>query len=365
MKIALIYNFAQHYRTNIFQLIDKTFNCDFVFGDRYLDVMKMDYQLLHGKVTEVKNIKFGPLIWQTKTVKLAWANYDTFIMLGEPMCISSWFILILSRVLGKRFYFWTHGWYGREGWTKRLIKKIYFGLATGVMLYGEYARQLMIKQGFRPEKLTVIHNSLAYDTQITLRNELRDSSSFCNHFGNTYPTIIFIGRLTEVKKLDQILLAQSICKEKGCLFNVTFIGEGTMETALMKLTKELGLQNLVWFYGPSYDEKKLSQLLYDADLCVAPGNIGLTAIHAMSFGCPCISHNDFKWQMPEFEAIQENITGTFFERDNVEDLARAIMQWLDIHRNDREQVRKACFREIDEKWNPHRQLEIIKKVIGA
>ena len=69
--------------------------------------------------------------------------------------------------------------------------------------------------------------------------------------------------------------------------------------------------------------------------------------------------------MPEFEAIQENITGTFFERDNVEDLARAIMQWLDIHRNDREQVRKACFREIDEKWNPHRQLEIIKKVIGA
>ena len=267
-------------------------------------------------------------------------------------------------MLGKRFYFWTHGWYGREGWLKKIIKKVYFGLANGTMLYGEYAREIMLNQGFSSQKLAVIHNSLAYDTQIALRQELKECSIFSNHFGNDYPNIVFIGRLTEVKKLDQILISQSICKTDGCDFNVTFIGDGEMRTELEELTKILNLEKFVWFYGPSYDEKGLSQLLYSADLCVAPGNIGLTAMHAMTFGCPCISHNDFKWQMPEFEAIQEGVTGAFFERDNTENLARVIKEWLNKHRSDREVVRNACFKEIDEKWNPHKQIEVIKEMIG-
>ena len=126
------------------------------------------------------------------------------------------------------------------------------------------------------------------------------------------------------------------------------------------------IENLcVWFYGPSYDEKELSQLLYDADLCVSPGNIGLTAMHALSFGCPCISHTNFKMQKPEFEAINEGVTGAFFEYNNVEDLANVITHWLETHKNDREKVRKACFREIDENWNPHLQLEIIRRTTKA
>lgn len=56
-----------------------------------------------------------------------------------------------------------------------------------------------------------------------------------------------------------------------------------------------------------------AELIYNADLCVAPGNIGLTAMHAMMFGCPCISHNDFSWQMPEFEAIVPYKTGNFLK----------------------------------------------------
>lgn len=40
MKLCIIYNFAQHYRTNIFTLIDKTFNCGWVFGDAMSDVKK-------------------------------------------------------------------------------------------------------------------------------------------------------------------------------------------------------------------------------------------------------------------------------------------------------------------------------------
>lgn len=48
MKLCLIYNFAQHYRTSIFKLIDQEYDCDFFFGDSYLNVKKMDYSQLKG-----------------------------------------------------------------------------------------------------------------------------------------------------------------------------------------------------------------------------------------------------------------------------------------------------------------------------
>lgn len=49
-KLCLIYNFAQHYRAEIFQELDKTFDVDFYFGDKYLDVKKMDYSLLRVRL---------------------------------------------------------------------------------------------------------------------------------------------------------------------------------------------------------------------------------------------------------------------------------------------------------------------------
>ena len=67
--------------------------------------------------------------------------------------------------------------------------------------------------------------------------------------------------------------------------------------------------------------------------------------------------------MPEFEAILDGKTGCFFRRDDVADLARAIDEWFSRQATNRQAVREACFQEIDENWNPHKQLQIIKKVI--
>ncbi len=346
--------------------MDQQMDIDFVFGEKYLNVKKMDYRLLKHKVTEVKTIELiGQLDWQCGVVKQLFKGYDKLIILGKPMSVSTWVVLLLGRMMGKEIYFWTHGWYGKEGKFKTLVKKVYFGLANGTMTYGNYARNLMIKEGLKAEKITTIHNSLMYDEQINIRETLISSSLYQDHFGNSNPVIIFVGRLTPIKKLNQILEAQAICMARGFDFNVVFVGDGTERERLEDMADNLILKDRVWFYGPSYDEKELSGLIYNADLCVAPGNIGLTAIHAMAYGCPCLSHNDFPYQMPEFEAIQEGKTGAFFERDNISSLADNIHKWLTDHQQEREQIRQNCFKEIDEQWNPHIQVEIIKKAIGV
>lgn len=368
MKLCLIYNYAQHYRANIFKLIRETFDCDFVFGDSMADVKKLDYSILKGNVTETHTIRlFSGWYWQRGVVCQLFKNYDCYILLGETRALSTWLFCVLARFLKRRkkIYFWTHGWYGKETRLESLIKKIEFKLPNGgIFTYGDYARKLMIKEGFNGNKIFPIHNSLNYDQQMGIRKTLVHQKIFQDHFGNNNPNLFFVGRLTPVKQLDQVLDAMTICNKKGQYFNLTFIGDGTEMKKLKTKSEELELTDQVWFYGPCYDEQKLGLLIYNADLCVAPGNIGLTAMHSLVFGTPCITHNDFPYQMPEFEALEEGNTGTFFERDNVEDLAQKITDWFEKMGGNREVVRKLCMYKVDSEWNPYYQINVIKQGLG-
>lgn len=361
-KICLIYNFAHHYRTDIFCLMDKELSIDFVFGDKYLDVKKMDYSLIKNFKKEVKNIVLfkKPIYYQQGVLKLLFGKYSSFLMLGEPICLSTWLMLILCKVFKKKIYFWSHGWYGKETFIIGILKKIFFSLSDGVFLYSDYSKKLMVNENFNKDKLHVIYNSLSYDSQLKERINIKDSNIYNRHFKNDFKNLIFIGRLTKVKKLNMILEALNILKNKNKYYNLTFIGEGESKSYLLKLVEKYKLSDVVWFYGKSYKESELSTLIYNADLCVSPGNVGLTAIHSLNYGTPVLTHNNFAYQMPEFEAIQQNKTGLFFDYNDVSSLSDKIQFWLE-NNTDKNKIRKACYEVIDKKYNPYYQIDVFKK----
>lgn len=235
--------------------------------------------------------------------------------------------------------------------------------ADEIFTYGNYARDLMIKEGFNPQRLHILHNSLDYDKQLELRNSGLKSEIFKKHFHNENPVLIFIGRLTPVKKLDMLVKAIAILREKGENYNLVFVGDGTEKEKLISLTKQMKVDDRIWFYGACYDEETNAELIFNADLCVAPGNVGLTAMHTMVFGTPVISHNNFPYQMPEFEAIIPEKTGCFFKMDDTEDLINKIIDWFNYNAGCRENVRKNCMDEIDSQWNPYFQMDVIKRII--
>lgn len=365
MKILQQDNIGTHYRAAIYRLMDKELECDFCFGDKVDDIKKMDYSLLFNKVIEVHN---KPLwkgaYYQEGVPALIKANYDTYIFIGETRCLSTWLFLIRSIFYPKkRIYFWTHGVLGKSGLCKRLLHRLFYSFCDGVFVYNERSTRLLAEEGIPSRKLHTIYNSLDYDAQLPIRKALKPSDLYQKHFGNDNKNIVFIGRLTTVKRFDLLIDAVAELKNRGELVNVTFVGDGVERQNMVQRVDELGLREQVWFYGASYDEQKNAEMIFNADVCVSPGNIGLTAMHVLMFGCPAITNDDFDHQMPEFEAIQEGKSGTFFKAGDSTSLSDTLHDWFANHTDDREEVRQACYAEIDGKWNPHNQIRIFKEVL--
>lgn len=366
-KICCIFNLAPHYNASIYKLMDQELNCDFFIGDRADSPMKlMNYDELKGFKKLLRRIPLlSNFYWQKNAIRLSFKPYNHYIISGEPYCISTWLILLLAMIQGKRTYLWTHGWYGHENLLKKGIKKIFFKLSTKVLLYGDYACNLMIKEGFLPSKLICIYNSLDYDSQCKVRESLAVTRIYQDHFGNNFPVLLYIGRIQKRKKLDLLIEALNILNNKGENCNLIIIGKETDETHIKKLVSNYKLDNNVWFYGSCYEEKIIGELIYNSSVCISPGNVGLTAMHSLVYGTPVITHDNFSNQMPEFEAIKAEITGSFFIEDSVDDLCNKIIQWISYPIAQRDLVRESCYAIIHEKYNPYVQIDIIKRITGS
>ena len=363
-KVCMFFNDLALYRKAIYKMLDEEYDCDWYIEDTDTGVKEFDPSELH--YVERLPIKSVGSFYRTKGLRrLLKKDYDIYFMLGATRNLSLFSFCLQKKLFypKKRVYFWTHGFYGKESWVEKTFwKRPLLKMADGLFTYGDYAKKIMVEDGFKAEKIYPIHNSLDYETQLSLRRQMVASDIYKNHFQNDYPVIVFIGRLTAVKRLDLLIDAIALLKKQRQLYNLVFVGDGAMREALEAKVKENNIEQQTWFYGACYDEKQNAELIYNADLCVAPGNIGLTAMHVLMFGCPAISHNNFSLQMPEFEAIKPGQTGDFFEYDNSESLATTINLWFEKNGKRREEVRKACYREIDDNWNPYYQMNLIKSV---
>lgn len=343
------------YRESIWQLLrdEKSYDFHFFFSNQNLSGIKSISSSHHNKYHEIENHFFlGRLIWQSKFLKKLIKNKpDILILLGEMNVISNWVLAIFGKLFGTKVYYWGHGIYGNESFLKRLFRLLFLKLAYGHILYGEWAKTKLVHNGFDKKKLHVVCNSLNYDNQKKHFEKLLKKKIDTKVF-----RLIFVGRLTKTKKIDQILRAlRKISNQTKYELNI--VGDGSEKSYLINLKNELGLSNIN-FLGSIYDEQILSELIFNSNVCVSPGNIGLTAMHSLSYGTPVITHNDFKNQMPEAEAIIENINGLFFKKDNIEDLAEKIFKSSEI-KFDKHLVRSI----IDEKYNPNFQKQIFDNLI--
>ena len=365
-KICCIFNLGPHYNYPLYVEMSKELHCDFYIGDHLPYFIKtFEYNSLPNFKGTLRNKFLHNFYWQVGAIKLLFKPYHTYIMTGEPYCLSHWILLILSKFTKKRMIAWTHGWYGRETTLKKTIKKAFFHLFNHILSYNEYAIQLMEKEGFDRKKMTCIANSLDSDRIKLIRQQLKDTDIFSQHFGNTNPVLIYCGRIQKSKQIDMIIDSIERMNNEDFKVNFVIVGKDVEQTGLSEYVNKKHLQEQVWFYGACYDDAILGELFYNATVCVSPGNVGLTAIHALSFGCPVVTHNNFAYQGPEFEAIIPNYTGDYFQQGNIEDLTNKIRKWAQRNNIERAQTRQIAFKEIERKWDIHQQIKTLQTIITA
>ena len=134
-KVCCIYNSAPLYRKSIFHKMDEELNCSFVFGDRpvtaSVKIKEFDVSnLKHLRMTLVNRIVIkSPLYWQPGVLSMLREDFDSYIILGDIYCLSTWIFALFARFMrNKRVYFWTHGVYGDENKIASFIKKFFFNL---------------------------------------------------------------------------------------------------------------------------------------------------------------------------------------------------------------------------------------------
>ena len=295
-------------------------------------------------------------LWQTGIITRVLGNkYEVFILDGAISHISTWIFAIIGRITGKKIIFWSHGFKGVDTGIKKKIRTFFLKkLPHGLILYGDFSKNVMVAEGFNAERIFVIGNSLDYNAQKKLRDSLLKKefeiqtlkkSLFANHF----KTLIFIGRLMPNKKIDKILDSLYNLEKKGVFLNCIIIGDGPDKSRLANMIKEYNLEDKVYFAGALYKEAEIAKLFLISDLMVSPGNVGLNCIHALAYGVPVITHDNFKYQNPEVESIAPDKNGLLYSYNDYVDMTNKIRLWFTEERNE---VFYECLKPIEEKFNP-------------
>lgn len=370
-KILVIYPGFPHYRNGIIEeLLEDKENEYFFIGDKNMMGTSIKAYDFNGnkKFFNTPSFKFKSFVFHKKMISYILKNdFDSYILHSSPFWITILISFFILKLKGKKCYNWTHGLLKDEDNFKTKFYINFYKFFDGILLYGYGARNNMIKKGFPKEKLTVIYNSLDYKKQVINRGKLNIDDFIAlkeKLFGINYKRhqLIFIGRLTKQKKLTVLLDLIEILNSKGQKFNLVFVGDGNEKKNLEEITINKNLSDQIKFYGPSYDEFEIYSLIAISDCCISPGEIGLTAIHALTYGTPVISHNNPNYQMPEFESIIDGVNGKLVEYNDMESLVEAVLNWFNEN-NDRDVVRNNCYKIIDEVFNPVNQKQIINNLI--
>lgn len=373
-KILFVTNFFPLYRKNIWKKLLDNKKSDVIFyfdpiQNEGIQVEKNFFSESKKRKNSFKEIKnfyfFGRIIWQSKIIRECFsASFNQAIFLGDMNILSTWISLLICKLRNKKTILWTHGFYGNESYIKRFLRIVFYSIGNKYLVYGQRGKKLMVNAGFNENKIFVIYNSLDYDLQKDYFNKYQKNNinRDLNFFRNKkLKTIIFLGRLTSVKKIDQLIKSLKKLNSDMVKFNLLIIGDGPEKSKLKKISKKGLEKGWIHFYGKTYEESELSKLIYSSDLMVSPGNTGLNAVHALSYGTPVATHNNFNKQMPEAAVVEDQITGFLFNENDINNLSFKIEQWFSKFNN---KITKAQRRKIiDEKYNPEYQFKIISEAL--
>ena len=300
--------------------------------------------------TALCNFELGSFLWQRGLLRLILTGgFDAVIMTGSANHLTAWAIGLASRMRATPLLFWTTGWHRREKGFKRIVRLLFYRLASALMLYSDRGQQIGVDMGYPQSRMSVIYNSVAAPG---VAEELEPLARTSAHGGDSTPDtkIVFVGRLNQEKRLDMLIEACDRLFSIGHHIRLVIGGDGPERVRLQHLASRSRVR--VVFVGEVYSDSVLARIYQGASMTVIPGRAGLTAIQSLAYSTPVITHSNFDQQVAEASAIRPSITGQFFQQGDVRDLVQKMLLLLERDDLEARTMREACYREWLGKWSP-------------
>ena len=252
------------------------------------------------------------LLWQC--ILLRAVRSDSVILNSNTRILSNWVILVLRKLLFKKTFLWGH----TSGKNARLnyFRDLFVRLSSGFIAYTKSQKAYL-------ESKNLVGSVVSANNACLSASEC----GFIEKPLDALNSIVYVGRLIEEKKVEQLICAFAQSVKKGTLPSDTalvIIGDGLEREALERTVETEVIKN-VFFKGHVIDSAQLKSIYSTAFASVSPGYVGLSATQSFSFGVPmCVSRDEF--HSPEIEACIESFNTKFFETNNVDSLAEALSQ---------------------------------------
>lgn len=360
MKVLVVTNVAAHYRQEFWSTVsaDDDVQIVLIAGKSKAGIRAFQSKSTGVQMVACQNYYLSRhLVYQNFDFSILFEDWDAVVVSGEVQVLSSWIIIFICRLRRLKLVVWTHGLYGKESPILKWLRVRFYRCFNQLLIYNRRAKKLLIEEGVDESLIHVVYNSFGYETLSALAEEAtsKDSGVF---------NLVFIGRLTPVKRLDLALEALGILQRRGVECQLHLIGDGSCRSELQELADGLGIGKLIHFYGAIHDVYESSQIIKRCHLGVSPGNIGLTAIHLLSLGVPVVTHDNICEQMPEVEIITKNVNGSFFRQGSAASLADAVMSWKAKYDQGNAPSLGDCRYEINQRYNPKFQARVFRQALS-
>jgi glycosyltransferase involved in cell wall biosynthesis len=313
-KIIFVQPSIPHYRIDFFRRLE----CKFEEGIRVIAGKGEADYLLSQELKSVTLVDlynfFGCAIsWQTQIISFPLKKNDVLILPSNPRNLSCMLLALIARIKGARQIWWGHFRSSSTQERRLYLRVILMRLLADIVLF---YTQKEVDEFIEEYPSWVSRNdvfALGNGLDLAKIRFLRKSYESSKREAS----LLFIGRLTKKANLE-LYFASLHFVEVGVTTHV--VGYGELYHELREIAEAIPAQHRTIWHGEVRDEKKIASF---ANICLGsiyPGEVGLSLIHAMSYGLPVIVHHNSRRHMPEFAAFEDGVTGLSFAYLDAESL---------------------------------------------
>jgi len=279
----IIYHYYPRFRKEIFENIAaREPKTNFIYGRNARFAIESVADERHHLQ---RNFYFKNLIVQSfglKTLKYILSNDS--VILGDLKFLNTWLYALLGRLFGRRILFWTHGVLEPETGVKWILRKAYYSLAHGLLLYSKHEADILRNLGFK-KPIFVIGNANYSSAELDSKSNLSPASP---------RGLCYIGRISNDKGFsDFVRLALEYPDRKVLLIGPSLLNQSDK----VKVPKNLTI------VAPEYERNSLRDLTADCSTMIMFTPAGLSLFTAALLGKRIVIKHVFP-QKPEFHLLQ-------------------------------------------------------------